>query len=99
SQTTCALHDTGVDDFSFYGAALTGAQVATWSAAALDPRPNFRKLMLSEVSWVAPRGFEITNFNTSTASLTDWRIKWLVGSTIVVSDPINLTVAPGESVG
>jgi hypothetical protein len=98
NQTTCLLNGTLVDDFRFYGYALTAAQVAGWAQSGLDGTAQFRKVMMTEISWGTPRAFELTNFGQSAVSLTDWRIKWRWAAATNVSAPINLSIAPNESV-
>jgi hypothetical protein len=98
NQAISLLAGTLVDDFRFYNASLSTTQIASWADAALSATPSFDKAMLTEVSWVAPRGYEITNFSGGAADLTNWRLRWLNGATTVASDPIDVTIAPGESV-
>jgi hypothetical protein len=96
--TTCLLPGTLIDDFRFYGAALSANDVMRCSNAALDPKPEFRKMMVSEVSWASPRGIEITNHDTSTLILTGWSVKWQAGTLVTLSTPLNVTIGPDESI-
>ena len=64
------------------------------ATAGLDGSAQFRKVMMTEISWTTPRAFEITNFGQAAVSLTDWRIKWRWAASNFVSDPINLSIAP-----
>lgn len=58
--------------------------------------PSQRKFMITEVSWGAPDGVEITNFDTSPADLTGFRVRWRDG-TEFTSSALAVTLAPGES--
>jgi hypothetical protein len=95
SGTTCLLFGTMIEDLRFYGHALTATQVSSWSAGVLNWSPNPYKAMLSEVSWVAPRGIEISNHSGQSNNLTGWRLKWMSGTQVVVSDPIDVNI-PGH---
>lgn len=88
-----------VEEFRLYDYALTAAQVAAWSANALNGAANFEKIMITEASWGAPDGLEITNFSPATIDLTNWRVKWRDGANSTkTSDPLNLSIAAGESI-
>lgn len=63
------------------------------------PEPvNFRKPMITEVSWGNPDWFEITNFDVAAVSLSGWTLefRWLGASTTSTFN-LSSTLVPGES--
>ncbi len=57
--------------------------------------PEPQKVMITEVTTGNPDAVELTNFSTTTVSLTNWSVVWKDGSTLT-SSPLNVTIAPGE---
>lgn len=86
-----------MDDFRLYPRVLTDAEIAVWAgeAAAI---PSFDKLMISEVHLGEPDAIELTNHSGSTVFTGGWDIAWRSGTTEVVSSPLGVFVAPGESI-
>jgi hypothetical protein len=91
-----------IEDFRFYDYPLTASQVAGWAQSDLDGKPVFRKVMITEAcpttGLALQPAYEITNFGQSAASLTDWRLRVLTSGSSQLSSPINVSVAPEESV-
>lgn len=74
---------------------------AVLAAAAAAQAPDFRRIMITEVSWADPQGVEITNFSTSAIGLTGWNLSWRVSPTSTASAgsvPLAGTIQPGESI-
>jgi Concanavalin A-like lectin/glucanases superfamily/Lamin Tail Domain len=92
------LTNNRVEEFRLYDYPLTTAQVATWADNALNGVPDFTKVMISEVSWGDPDGIEVTNFGTAAVNLANWRVRWRDGVGTVISDPLNVVIAAGESI-
>ncbi len=60
-------------------------------------RPEWRKLMITEVTTGNVDGVEVTNFDTVTRSLSGWRVTWKDGAT-TVSGTLSGSLAPGRSI-
>jgi hypothetical protein len=92
------LAGTRLEDFRFYERALSTSEVAAWSAGGTSSVADFSKVMISEVSPGTPDCVELTNHDSAVLALTGWRVKWRVGSTFTTSTPLNVSIAPGESI-
>jgi hypothetical protein len=85
-----------VDDFRLYDRALSVAEIGRWAEHC---RVEFRKVMLTEVSWGDPDGVEITNFTSAAVNLNNWRVRWQDSAgTILTSSPINVVIGANEAI-
>lgn len=71
-----------------------GSGVAT--SVSLIIRPEFQKVMITEITSGAPDAVEITNFATTTTSLSGWRLFWKDGANTHEA-VLSGNLAPGQS--
>ncbi len=62
--------------------------------------PDFRRIMITEVSWSEPQGIEITNFAASPIDLTAWSVVWITGLGIPPFPSVTLdgVIQSGETI-